>query len=182
METRKANQNNFTKDTKTGQAEEMRTDNVFFEDYANMSDTEIAKLREKRRARASFSGKVLNTYVPEEYKNKNLHYEWVIYDPVVVDSKIKDGWVVVSNEALANLKGCSTTSEVKIPSGLSNNRGEPEYLILMAIHKVLFEEDMMAKRKRMHDFDVNINTGDAIVDDKGEQVKEKLTLKEVSIE
>lgn len=181
METRKAN-NNFTKDVKSGQSIEMRTDNVFFESYANMSDAEIAKLREKRHARASFSGKVLNTYIPDEFKNKNLYYEWVVYDPVVVDSKIKDGWVIVSNEALANLKGCSTSSEVKIPSGISNNRGEPEYLILMAIHKVLHDEDIEAKKKRMRDFDANINTGDAIVDEKGNSVKENITLKEVSIE
>lgn len=181
METRKANQIT-TKDVKTGQAEEMRAENVMYENYANMSDAEIEKLRSKRQARQSTSGKVFKTYIPEEFKNKNLHYEWIIYNPIVVDQKIKDGWIVVSDERLANLKGCSTTSEVKIPSGLSNDRGEPEYLILMAIHKALHDDDVRAQKERIKNFDNDISTGKSIVDEQGRQVKEKLELKEVSVE
>lgn len=181
METRKANQMT-TKDVNTGQAEEMRAENVMYENYANMSDAEIEKLRSKRQARQSTSGKVFKTYTPEEFKNKNLHYEWIIYNPIVVDQKIKDGWIVVSDERLANLKGCSTTSEVKIPSGLSNDRGEPEYLILMAIHKALHDDDVRAQKERIKNFDNDISTGKSIVDEQGRQVKEKLELKEVSVE
>lgn len=182
METRKANTLNNTQDVKTGQAQEMRAENVFYEQYLNMSDAEIEKLRSKRQARLSSSGQVFKTYVPEEFKNPNLYYEWVIYNPVAVDQRIKDGWIVVANEKLAKLKGCSTTSEVKIPSGLSNDHGDPEYLILMAIHKKLHDDDVAAQKQRIKDFDENISTGKSIVDDKGQQIKEQLEIKEVSVE
>lgn len=183
METRQANKIGQN-DVKTGQANENRADNAFYENYANMSDAEIAKLRSVRQSRVSTSGKVLQTYVPEEFKKPNLHYEWMVYDPLDIDRKIKNGWVVVSDEKLAKLKGCSTTSEIKIPSGLTTNRGEPEYLILMAIHKAIYEDDIRAQKQRMIDFDKNMNTGKSIVDENGEQVKEDLQFKskEVSIE
>lgn len=183
METRQANKINQN-DTKTGQANENRADNTFYEQYANMSDAEIAKLRSVRQSRTSISGKVLQTYVPEEFKKKNLHYQWFVYDPLEIDRMVKDGWVVVSDEKLAKLKGCSTTSEIKIPSGLTTNRGEPEFLILMAIHKVIFDADMRAQKERMIDFDKDINVGHSIVDETGGQIKEDLQFKskEVSIE
>ncbi len=181
METRQANKIE-TRDVKTGQSDEMKTDNALYETYANMSDAEIAKLRAKRQERKSFSGKVLHTLVPEEFKKKNLHYEWIIYDPIVIDQKLRNGWVVVSDEKLAKLKGCSTTSQIKIPSGLKNDRGEPEYLILMAIHKKLYEDDILSQKQKMKEFNDNIDSGKSIVDDTGKQVAEKLEVKEVEVE
>lgn len=172
MEIKQAKQFDNQKDAKTGQSQEMKTDNVFYDKYANMSDSEIAKIRAQRQKRQSFSGKMLNTFVPPEFKKENLHYEWVIYDPIVVDEKIKNGWVVVSDEKLAAMKGCSTTSEVRIPSGTSNKRGEPEQLILMAIHKAIFEDEVNAAKKRILDFDNDIETGATVVDDKGRPVKD----------
>ncbi len=184
METAKANKIDDVKDTKSGQSKENRVDNAMYENYANMSAAEIAKLRSARKARTSLNGKVLNTYVPEDYKNPNLYYEWMVYDPIVIDQKIKDGWVIVSDKKLADMKGCSTTSEVKIPSGTTTNRGEPEYLILMAIHKVLHDEDVAAQKQRMIDFDKAISTGKEIVDDKGQSTAKDIEFKskEVSIE
>ena len=183
METRQANKIE-NKDVRTGQANENRTDNALYEQYANMSDTEIAKLRSARQERTSISGRVLQTYIPPEFKKNNLHYQWFVYDPIEIDMMVKNGWVIVSDEQLAKKKGCSTSSQVKIPSGLNTNRGEPEYLILMAIHKALYEADIKAQKERMINFDKDINAGAAIVDDTGKQTKENLEFKskEVSIE
>lgn len=174
METKQAKQFDGSKDAKTGQSQDMKTDNVFYDKYANMSDSEIAKIRNQRRARQSFSGKMLNTFVPPEFKKDNLHYEWVVYDPIVVDAKVKNGWVVVQDEKLAAMKGCSTTSEVRIPSGSTNKRGEAEQLVLMAIHKAIYEEEVLAAKQRIIDFDNDIETGKTVVDDKGRQVKEDI--------
>lgn len=183
MDVRQANKIE-TKDTKTGQAEAMRTDNVFYDDYANMSAEQIAELRKKRQERASFSGKVMNTYIPPEFKNKNLHYEWVIYDPILVDQKVKNGWIVIADEKLAKMKGCSTSSQVTIPSGLSNNRGEPEYLILMALHKALYDEDVAVQKRRIQEFNDNIDSGQAIATENGALADDGIDIKvkEVSIQ
>lgn len=181
MDVRQANKLE-TKDTKTGQAEAMRTDNVFYDDYANMSAEKLAELRKKRQDRASFSGKVMNTYIPPEFKNENLHYEWVIYDPILVDQKVKNGWIVIADEKLAKMKGCSTSSQVTIPSGLSNNRGEPEYLILMALHKALYEEDIATQKRRIKEFNDQMDSGKTIATEGGEALEQNLEVKEISIQ
>lgn len=181
MEITQAKQFDNQKDAKTGQSQEMKTDNVFYDKYANMSDKEIAKIRAQRQKRQSFSGRMLNTHVPDEFKKQNLHYEWFVYDPIVVDEKIKNGWVIVSDEKLAALKGCSTTSEVRIPSGSSNKHGEPEQLILMAIHKAIYDDEVAAAKKRILDFDADIESGRTVIDEKGRQVQEGIEYKEVEI-
>ena len=183
METRQANKIE-QKDAQTSQAQAMRVDNAMYKDYANMSDEEIAKLRAKRNARQSFSGKVLKTYIPEEFKNPKLYYEWVVYDEILVDQKIKNGWIVVADEKLAKMKGCSTTSQITIPSGHYNQQGDPELLILMAIHKVIYDEDVRAKKQRIIDFNKNIDTGASIVDENGKDQSGSLEFKskEVSIQ
>lgn len=174
MEIKQAKEFDNQKDAQTGQSQEMRRDNVFYDKYANMSDKEIAKIRAQRQKRQSVSGQMLKTFVPPEFKKENLHYEWVVYDPIVVDAKVKNGWVVVSDAKLAEMKGCSTSSEVRIPSGGFNKRGEPEQLVLMAIHKAIYEEDVQAAKKRIIDFDNDIETGRTVVDEKGRQVKENI--------
>lgn len=182
MENRQANKLDNSKDVNTGQNKEMSRDNVYLDSYMNMSDAEIKKLREKRNAnRASTSGQVLKTYVPERFKRPNLHYEWVIYNPIAVDNRISDGWVIVQNEELAKLKGCSTTSQVKIPSGGKTDTGEPEYMVLMAIHKTLFEDDIKAKKKRIKDLDDYINSG-KLVSPEGKINSDEITVKEVKID
>lgn len=182
MENRQANKLDHSKDTKTGQSQEARRDNVYYESYANMSDEEIKKLREQRNQnRASTSGQVLKTFVPERFKNPNLHYEWVIEDPINIDSKIADGWVIVQNEELSKIKGCSTTSRVKIPSGSNNAVGEPEYLVLMAIHKALWEDDVKAKKQRIKELDDYINSGQVMTPD-GSKAPDAIVAKEVRIE
>lgn len=172
------------KDVKTGQSLKFRSDNVLYDDYANMSDKEIAELRTKRNAnRSSFSGKMLQTHIPDEYKKKNLHYQWQIDDPVNLKKLMEQGWVVVSDEQLAALKGGSTTSVVKIPSGSTNNRGEPEYLVLMAIHKSFYEDDMLARKQRIKEINDQIDSGTGIAADKAENESSSgLEVKEVKIE
>ena len=183
MEDRKANKLDNQKDVTTGQSTEMRRDNVYFESYANMNDKEIEKLRAKRSAnRTSNSGQVLKTFVPERFKNKNLHYEWVVEDPIDLDRRIADGWVVVQNEELAKLKGCSTTSNITIPSGSHTANGEPERLILMAIHQQLWEDDEMAKKKRIKELDSYINEGNVVGSPGGEKTPDAIKAKEVHIE
>lgn len=181
MENRQANKLDNSKDINTGQNKEMKRDNVYLDSYMNMSDAEIQKLREKRNAnRASTSGQVLKTYVPERFKNPNLHYEWFIYNPIDIERKLADGWVVVQSEELAKLKGCSTTSQVRIPSGDKTDTGESEYLILMAIHKTLYEDDIKAQKKRIKDLDDYINSG-KIVSPEGKAKPEGIETKEVTI-
>lgn len=181
METRKANEQ---VDVKTGQSQKMRAENITYGDYAEMSDEDLAKLRDKRsQNRSALSGAVLQTYVPPEFKKKNLHYEWMIDDPILIKSKVDDGWVVVSDEKLAKLKGCSTTSAVKIPSGISDAHGEAEMLILMAIHKDLYNDDVIARKKRIKELSDMIDTGKTIVSDaKSGKAESGLEVKEVRIE
>lgn len=181
MENRQANSLDNSKDVKTGQDKSMKRDNAFYESYANMSAEEIKKLREKRNTnRASMSGQTLKTYVPESFKNPNLHYEWVIFDPIEMDRRLSDGWVIVENEKLAKLKGCSTTSQVKIPSGGKTANGEPEHLVLMAIHKTLYDDDVKASKKRIKELDDYINSG-KIVSPDGKTKTEGIEVKEISI-
>lgn len=178
-------QANIKKDVKTGQSLEFRSDNVLYDDYANMSDKEIAALRKKRNAsRSSLSGQMLQTHIPDEYKKENLHYQWHIDDPINLKKLMENGWVVVSDEKLAMLKGGSTTSVVKIPSGSYNNRGEPEYLVLMAIHKSFYEDDVMARKQRIKEINDQIDKGTAIAADKSEDAAspEGLEVNEVKIE
>lgn len=183
MENRQANKLDNSKDVKTGQSSEMRRDNVYYESYANMSDEDIAKLRERRsQNRTSNSGQVLKTFVPERFKNPNLHYEWVIEDPIDLDRRIADGWVIVQNEELSKLKGCSTTSSVAIPSGSNTANGTPERLVLMAIHKELWEDDERAKRKRINELDGYINSGHVVGSPEGEKTPDAIKAKEVHIE
>lgn len=182
MEVRKANTLE-TKDTKTSQSLQMRSDNILYEDYASMSEKDIAELREKRKKnRASTSGKVLQTFIPEEFKNPNMHYEWVIDDPINLRKLIADGWVVVSDEKLAKLKGCSTTSTVKIPSGLSNTHGEPEYMVLVCIHKALYEDDILAQKQKIKELNDQIDDGTAIMKQNASDSVDGLEVKEVKIE
>lgn len=183
MENRQANKLDNSKDVKTGQSAEMRRDNVYYESYANMSDAEVEKLREKRsQNRTSNSGQVLKTFVPERFKNPNLHYEWVIENPIDLDRRIADGWVVVQNEELSKLKGCSTTSNVAIPSGANTSEGKPERLVLMAIHKKLWEDDEKAKKQRIKELDDYINSGRVVGSPDGEKTPDAIKVKEVNIE
>lgn len=162
-------QANIRQDVKTGQSLKFRSDNVLYDDYANMSDKEIAELRKKRNDnRSSFSGKMLQTHIPDEYKKKGLHYQWQIDDPINLKKLMEQGWVVVSDETLAKLKGGSTTSVVKIPSGGYNNRGEPEYLVLMAIHQSFYDDDELARKKRIKEINDQIDQGTGIASDKSE--------------
>lgn len=182
MEVRKANTLE-TKDTKTSQSLQMRADNVLYDDYAKMSDKEIAELREKRKTnRASTSGRVLQTFIPEEFKKSSLVYQWAIDDPINLRKLMADGWVVVSDEKLAALKGGSTTSVVKIPSGSTNTHGEPEYLVLMAIHKSLYEDDVLAKKQRIKELNDQIDNGTAIMKQSASDSTDGLEVKEVKIE
>lgn len=182
MEVRKANTLE-TKDTKTGQSLQFRSDNVLYDDYAKMSEKEIAELREKRKTnRASTSGKVLQTFIPEEFKKSSLVYQWAIDEPINLKKLMADGWVVVSDEKLATLKGGSTSSVVKIPSGLSNTHGEPEYLVLMAIHKALYEDDMMAKKQKIKELNNQIDEGTAIMKQSSSDSTDGLEVKEIKIE
>lgn len=182
MENRQANKLDNSKDVISGQDKSMKRDNAFYDSYTNMSDEDIKKLREKRNAnRASMSGQTLKTYVPESFKNPNLHYEWVIYDPIDIDRRLADGWVIVENEKLAKLKGCSTTSQVKIPSGGHRPNGEPEHLVLMAIHKSLHDDDVQAQKKRIKELDDYINKG-KIVSPDGKSNPEGIEVKEVKID
>lgn len=181
----KANLTNVQKDVKTGQSLEFRSDNVLYEDYANMSDKEIAELRSKRNAnRSSLSGKMLQTHIPDEYKKDNLHYAWQIDDPINLKKLMEQGWVVVSDKVLATLKGGSTTSVVKIPSGGNNSRGEPEYLVLMAIHKSFYEDDEKARYQRIKEINDQIDQGTGIASDRSEDAvgSSGLEVKEVKIE
>lgn len=183
METRKAN-NQATLDVKTGQSTEMRAENIKYDDYANINPETLSLLREKRQKnRSSTSGAVLQTYIPPEYKKKGLHYEWFVDDPIIVKSKVEDGWVVVSDEKLSKLKGCSTTTAVKIPSGISNAHGEAEQLILMAIHKELYEDDLENQKRRIKELSDMIDSGKAIVSDADNSGEVSgLEVKEVKIE
>ena len=171
------------KDTKTGQSLQYRKDNVLYDDYAKMSEKQIAELRGKRKKnRASTSGQMLQTHIPEEFKNPNMHYQWVIDDPINLKKLLADGWVVVSDEQLAALKGCSTSSVVKIPSGSSNTRGDPEYLVLMCIHKVLYEDDILAQKERIKALNSQIDEGTAIIKQNASDSTEGLEITEVKIE
>jgi len=172
----------IAKDTKTGQSLEMRSDNVLYEDYANMSDKEIASMRAKRKNRQSLSGKVVQTFIPEEFKKPHLVYQWMNDDPINLKKKMSDGWVVVSDEKLALLKGCSTSSAIKIPAGTTNKRGEPEYLILMAIHESFYNDDLMARKKRIKELNDMIDTGEGIAKESAEDSTSGLEVREVKIE
>lgn len=172
-----------TKDTKTSQSLQFRKDNVLYDDYANMSQKDIEELRAKRKEnRASTSGQMLQTYIPEEFKKPNMHYQWMIDEPINLKKLMADGWVVVSDEKLATLKGGSTTSVVKIPSGTSNTHGEPEYLVLMAIHKALYEDDVLAQKQRIKALNSQIDEGTAIMKQSSSDSTEGLEVKEVKIE
>lgn len=184
MEVKKANTLE-TKDTKTGQSLQMRSDSILYDDYAKMSEKQIAELRDKRKKnRASLSGRALQTFVPEEFKSPNMHYAWEIDDPINLRKLLADGWVVVSDEKLAKLKGCSTSSVVKIPSGLSNSHGEPEYMVLMAIHKSLYEDDVLAQKQRIKALNDQIDTGAGIAQDQSPDAAstDGLEVKEIKIE
>lgn len=182
MEVKKANTLE-SKDTKTGQSLQMRSDNVLYDDYANMSEKQIAELRDKRKKnRVGLSGKVLQTFIPDEFKKSNLVYQWAIDDPINLRKLMADGWVVVSDEKLALLKGCSTTSVVKIPSGTSNTHGEPEYLVLMAIHKSLYDDDVMARKEKIKALNDQIDNGTAIMKQSSSDSTDGLEVKEVKIE
>ena len=182
MEVRQANKLE-TKDTKTSQSIQMRKDNVLYDDYANMSDKDVAELRAKRnKTRISTSGQMLQTFIPEEFKKPNLEYQWKIDDPINLKKLMAEGWVVVSDEKLATLKGGSTTSVVKIPSGSTNTHGEPEYLVLMAIHKSLYEDDVLAQKQRIKDLNDQIDNGTAIMKQSASDSTDGLEVKEVKIE
>lgn len=182
MEVRQANKLE-TKDTKTSQSLNFRSDNVLYDDYAKMGEKEIAELREKRlKNRASTSGKVLQTFIPEEFKKSSLVYQWAIDEPINLKKLMADGWVVVSDEKLAALKGGSTTSVVKIPSGSSNIHGDPEYLVLMAIHKSLYDDDVLAQKQKIKELNDQIDDGTAIMKQNAGDSTEGLEVKEVKIE
>lgn len=172
-----------TKDTKTSQSLQFRKDNVLYDDYADMSAKEIEELRAKRnKNRASTSGQMLQTYIPEEFKKPNMHYQWMIDEPINLKKLMADGWVVVSDEKLATLKGGSTSSVVKIPSGTSNTHGEPEYLVLMAIHQALYDDDVLAQKQRIKALNSQIDEGTAIMKQNASDSTEGLEVKEIKIE
>lgn len=186
MENRQANKLDNKTDAKFGQSQDLRVDNVNYADYANLSASDLAKLREQRKnRRSSLSGAILQTHVPAEFLNENLHYEWVIDDPIVIKNKTADGWVVVCDEKLAALKGCSTTTSVKIPSGISDKNGNPEYLILMAIRKEFYEDDILAKKRAIKTLSDRIDQGQGIVssaEDGADRDIGGLQVKEVKVE
>ena len=133
-----------------------------FKSYQEMSEAEIeAQRRSRNAARAGTNGAILTTYIPESFKDPKLHYEWVLDNGIELDIRKQNGWGVCEDTELARKKGCSTGSAIKIPAGQDRN-GQPQQLVLMAIHKSFYEDDMAARKNKIKEFSRTIDSGTAI--------------------
>lgn len=158
------NLNSMRNDTRSGQSTSVsRVDDINnFKSYQNMGESEIESQRRLRNAaRASANGAMVKTFIPDSFKDPKLHYEWVLDDGIELDMRKQNGWVVCENEELARKKGCSTGSAIKIPAGQAKN-GQVHHLVLMAIHKTFYEDDMLARKNRIKEISSTIDSGKAV--------------------
>lgn len=177
------NLNTMRNDTRNGQSNSVsRVEEINnFKSYADMSESEIeARRKERNASRAGVNGATVKTYIPAEFKDPKLHYEWVMDDGIGVDMKKRDGWVLCENAELARKKGCSTGSVIKIPAGQDKD-GHPIHLVLMAIHKRFYEDDMDARKNRIKEISNTIDGG-SVIDSGGKVVADgAIKTREVSI-